>query len=69
MNPSNKQLEVELNKERSMESMRRQFVSDVSRELKNPISVIMTYSSGLVQDIPETKSDRRKYYQVIVEEA
>lgn len=66
---SNKQLEIELNKEKSMESMRRQFVSDVSHELKNPISVIMAYSSGLVQDIPETASDRLEYYQVIEEEA
>jgi signal transduction histidine kinase len=66
---SNKQLEVELNKEKSMESMRRQFVSDVSHELKNPISVIMAYGSGLIQDISETESDRREYYQVIVDEA
>ncbi|MGV8905734.1 MAG: ATP-binding protein [Acetobacterium sp.] len=66
---SNDHLELELNKERSMEAMRRQFISDVSHELKNPISVIMAYGNGLIEEIPDSLSDKQEYYQVIVEEA
>ncbi|MDP5275973.1 sensor histidine kinase [Chengkuizengella axinellae] len=66
---SNEKLNVELEKERSMEQMRRQFVSDVSHELKNPLSMIQGYADGLFHDIPKTEADKKYYQKVIVEEA
>ena len=49
--------------------MRRRFVSDVSHELKNPISMILGYADGLVQNVPKTDADKREYYEIIVDEA
>ncbi len=69
LNQSNEQLEIELNKEKSLEKMRRQFVSDVSHELKNPLSVIIAYANGLLEDIVSTEKDKREYYNIISDEA
>jgi len=66
---SNDRLNIELQKERSMEQMRRQFVSDVSHELKNPLSMIQGYADGLYHNIPKTEADKKYYQKVIVEEA
>lgn len=66
---TNDQLEQELSKERSLEKMRRRFVSDVSHELKNPLSMIMGYADGLKQNIPKTAEARDEYYDIILDEA
>ncbi|WP_162036332.1 sensor histidine kinase [Chengkuizengella sediminis] len=66
---SNERLNFELKKERSLEQMRRQFVSDVSHELKNPLSMIQGYADGLLHDIPKTENDKKYYQKIIVEEA
>lgn len=69
LNTSNGRLERELTKERSLEKMRRQFVSDVSHELKNPLAVIMGYADGLIQGIPKTEASKKAYYKIIMDEA
>ncbi|QUI24326.1 GHKL domain-containing protein [Vallitalea pronyensis] len=66
---SNHQLTRELSKEKSLEKMRRRFVSDVSHELKNPISLILGYADGLVQKIPKSEEAKEEYYSIIVDEA
>lgn len=68
LNESNDLLEKELSKEKSLEKMRRRFVSDVSHELKNPISLIISYSEGFQKGLPKTKEDRDYYIQVIHDE-
>jgi signal transduction histidine kinase len=68
INLTNFQLERELSKEKNLESMRRRFVSDVSHELKNPISMIIAYAEGLIRKIPKTEDNKNRYYQVIFEE-
>ncbi len=68
LNESNEQLSKELSKEKSLETMRRRFVSDVSHELKNPISIILGYADGLHRGIPKTKEDLNYYYEVILDE-
>lgn len=65
----NIKLNAELEKKTKLEKMRRRFVSDVSHELKNPISMIRGYADGLVHNIPKTEEEKNYYYQVIVEEA
>ena len=69
LHASNEKLELELSKERSLEKMRRRFVSDVSHELKNPISVILGYADGLIQNIPKTEEARQEYFKIIADEA
>jgi len=68
INETNIKLERELSKEKNLESMRRRFVSDVSHELKNPMSVIIAYAEGLIRKIPKTEDSKEKYYQVIFDE-
>lgn len=68
LNESNQRLEMELSREKNLETMRRRFVSDVSHELKNPISVVMAYSEGLVMNIPKTPEALTHYYKIIFEE-
>lgn len=65
---TNLKLEQELSKEKNLESMRRRFVSDVSHELRNPISMIMAYSEGLKMRIPKNQEAYDNYYDVIYEE-
>ncbi len=69
LNISNEQLERELSKEKSLEKMRRQFVSDVSHELKNPLSMIIGYTDGLLQQIPKDEKQKEEYYEIIMDEA
>jgi signal transduction histidine kinase len=68
INETNIQLERELSKEKNLESMRRRFVSDVSHELKNPMSIIIAYAEGLVRKIPKTEEKKERYYQLIFDE-
>lgn len=69
LNITNEQLQRELMKEKTLEKMRRRFVSDVSHELKNPLSIIMGYADGLKAHIPKTEADKNEYYQIILDEA
>ena len=68
LNDSNQRLEMELSREKNLETMRRRFVSDVSHELKNPISVVIAYSEGLVMKIPKSLEAIEHYYNIILEE-
>lgn len=65
---TNGQLSRELSKEKNLEKMRRRFVSDVSHELKNPISMILNYAEGLRRGIPKTEEAKESYVDVIIEE-
>jgi len=65
LNATNSLLSRELNKERSLEKMRRRFVTDVSHELKNPISMIVGFAEGLEKGIAESQEDQSYYAGVI----
>lgn len=69
LNDVNRKLERELSKEKSLEKMRRRFVSDVSHELKNPISIILGYADGLIRHMPKTEKEREEYCGIIADEA
>lgn len=68
LNAANVLLEEELSKERNLEKMRRRFVTDVSHELKNPISMIIGYADGIERGLTKTDEDRKFYAQVIKDE-
>ena len=49
--------------------MRKEFLSNVSHELKTPIALIQGYAEGLLDNISEDKESRDFYCEVIVDEA
>ena len=49
--------------------MRKQFVSDVSHELKTPIALIQGYAEGLKENVTTDEESREFYTDVILDEA
>lgn len=65
----NCELEKDIEQKSRIDEMRKQFISDVSHELKTPISLIQGYAEGLIEDV-NTDSEARKYYaEVILDES
>lgn len=69
LNRKNKQLEQDVDKGKKIDAMRREFVSNVSHELKTPIFLIQGYAEGLKTNIAADEEKRSFYYDVIMEEA
>lgn len=66
---ANSKLKEDIERERSLENMRRKFVSSVSHELKTPISMIQGYADGLKYNIAKTPEDMKYYLDVIIDES
>ena len=64
---ANQQLQLDIEKERQLEHMRKEFISGVSHELKTPISIISSYAEGIRDTASEDK--REKYVDVILDES
>ncbi len=62
---ANKQLTIEIKKERKLESLRKEFVSGVSHELKTPLGIIRGFAEGIKDDVFD---DTTYYLDVIIEE-
>jgi two-component system, OmpR family, sensor histidine kinase VanS len=69
LNLKNEKLEQDINHERQLDKMRREFVSNVSHELKTPIFLIQGYAEGLKTNIAESEEKKEFYCEVIMEEA
>lgn len=65
----NKQLSLDIEKERSIDEMRKEFIANVSHELKTPISLIQGYAEGLKINIVEDEESKSFYCDVIVNES
>jgi signal transduction histidine kinase len=66
---SNIELEKDIEKKSKIDEMRKQFISDVSHELKTPIGLIRGYAEGLIENV-NTDDEGRKYYaEVILDES
>ncbi len=65
---ANYKLEEDIEKERRLEKMRKEFVAAVSHELKTPISLIGGYAEGLKDDIFEGE-EKDYYIDVIIDES
>jgi signal transduction histidine kinase len=65
---ANKKLLKDIEKERQLEKMRKEFVAGVSHELKTPISLIEGYAEGLKDGIVE-EEDKEYYLNVIIDES
>jgi len=62
---ANMQLRQELEHRERIDNMRRDFISDVSHELKTPLAIILGYCEGLQLNI---NSEEREYYCSIIED-
>lgn len=65
---ANIKLKEDIEKERQLEIMRKEFVAGVSHELKTPISLIEGYAEGIKDNIVEGE-DRDYYVDVIIDES
>ena len=64
----NAQLERDIEKERNLENMRKDFVSSVSHDLRTPLGIISGYAEGLRDGIVSGK-DSFVYLDTIIDEA
>ncbi|GAA3405599.1 HAMP domain-containing sensor histidine kinase [Paenibacillus hodogayensis] len=67
LHTANEQLMADIENEKRLERLRREFVASVSHELKTPISLIGGYVEGLKDGIAEGER-REEYLDVIAEE-
>lgn len=65
----NRVLEKEIENEKKLEKMRKEFISNVSHELKTPISLISGYAEGLKYSVIENNGEKESYCDVIIDEA
>jgi len=68
LNIKNEKLEEDIEKERKIDKMRKEFISSVSHELRTPLSIIQGYAEGLVSNVTENEEDRKFYCDVIMNE-
>ncbi|ATW24393.1 sensor histidine kinase [Candidatus Formimonas warabiya] len=69
LHAKNKQLEKDIERERQIDEMRKEFISNVSHELKTPISLIQGYAEGLKVNVNEDEENKNFYCDVIIDEA
>lgn len=62
------QLQEDIQKERKIDKMRKEFISNVSHELKTPIAIINNYCEGLKEGIADDKETADFYLDIIMEE-
>mgnify|MGYP000917592025 CR=1 FL=1 len=66
---ANNELTSDLARKTEMDEMRKEFLSNVSHELKTPIALIQGYAEGLREGINEDEESRNFYCDVIMDEA
>ena len=65
---TNVELEKDIEEKSKIDEMRKQFISDVSHELKTPIALIQGYAEGLVENVNTDEESRKFYAEVILDE-
>lgn len=66
---ANNELMNDIQKKTEIDEMRKEFLSNVSHELKTPISLIQGYAEGLKENINDDEESRDFYCEVIMDEA
>lgn len=66
---ANNELQKDIENKIQIDEMRKEFLSNVSHELKTPIALIQGYAEGLLDNINEDKESRDFYCEVIIDEA
>ncbi len=66
---ANNELKRDIEKRVQIDEMRKEFLANVSHELKTPIALIQGYAEGLQEEINDDAQSRQFYCDVIVDEA
>lgn len=66
---ANNELLKDIERKDKVDEMRREFLSNVSHELKTPIALIQGYAEGLKEGINDDAESREFYCDVIIDEA
>jgi len=66
---ANNELTKDIEQKEKIDSMRTEFLANVSHELKTPIALIQGYAEGLKEGINEDQESRDFYCDVIMDEA
>ena len=66
---ANIQLQQDIAKKEEIDEMRKEFLSNVSHELKTPIALIQGYAEGLKEGVNDDEESRNFYCEVIMDEA
>ena len=65
---ANVRLQEDIQRERRIDELRKEFIANVSHELKTPIALIQGYAEGLKLNINEDEENRAFYCDVIMDE-
>ncbi len=65
---ANEKLQEDIEREKKIDEMRKEFISNVSHELKTPIAVINNYAEALMEGIATDESTRKFYLEIIHDE-
>ena len=66
---ANNELKQDIEKKNQIDEMRKEFLSNVSHELKTPLALIQGYAEGLQEGVNDDEESRNYYCGVIVDEA
>lgn len=66
---ANNELQKDIEKKNEVDEMRKEFLSNVSHELKTPIALIQGYAEGLKEGINDDEESKDFYCDVIIDEA
>lgn len=66
---ANNELQRDIEQREKADEMRKEFLSNVSHELKTPIALIQGYAEGLKEGVSEDAESREFYCDVIMDEA
>ena len=66
---ANNELQKDIEKKEQIDGMRREFLANVSHELKTPIALIQGYAEGLKEGINDDEESRNFYCDVIMDES
>ena len=66
---ANVELTRDIEKKTKIDEMRKEFLSNVSHELKTPLALIQGYAEGLQECINDDEESRNWYCEVIIDEA
>lgn len=66
---ANIELQKDIEKKEEIDEIRKEFLSNVSHELKTPIALIQGYAEGLKENVNDDPENRDFYCEVIIDEA
>jgi two-component system sensor histidine kinase VanS len=66
---ANEELQKDIEEKVKIDDMRKDFIANVSHELKTPIALIQGYAEGLTEGMAEDPESRDYYCEVIMDEA